>query len=224
MNPRRHHTPYLIAPRYLAGTDEPATRFLTMWLRATDWQPETLYGGHLYSRRTPDGLLEAVHTSPGTAHVPATHPALGWEFTARPAPGEPATWTVHFALATPPELMIALATALTDPTPGPHTTPGPNRPHFLQAPDAPEQATQPLEAAGWMRDLAQHECTWYAPDQQAVVVSSPLHDGHETDDGNWLFATRRANDNVVLWYATAHPHTPTHLVQALCTALADPAP
>ncbi|PGH47625.1 hypothetical protein CRI70_27490, partial [Streptomyces sp. Ru87] len=62
MNPRRQRTPYLIAPRYLAGTDKPATRFLTMWLRATDWQSETLYGGHLYSRRTPDGLLEAVHT------------------------------------------------------------------------------------------------------------------------------------------------------------------
>ncbi|WP_258528106.1 DUF317 domain-containing protein, partial [Streptomyces sp. NBRC 110611] len=64
-----------------------------------------------------------------------------------------------------------------------------------------------------MHDLAQHKCTWYAPDEQAVVISLP---SRAFDDGgtNWLLAAHRANDDTVLWHATAHPHTPAHLIRA----------
>ncbi|MFF4602584.1 DUF317 domain-containing protein [Streptomyces sp. NPDC001339] len=94
-------------------------------------------------------------------------------------------------------------------------TPGTDgRPHYLQPPGRPEEATTPLLTAGWMRDLTQHKYTWYAPDEQAIVVSLP---SDALDDGgtNWLLAAHRTNDDTGLWHATAHPHTPAHIIRAL---------
>ncbi|MBL1102936.1 DUF317 domain-containing protein, partial [Streptomyces coffeae] len=41
---------------------------------------------------------------------------------------------------------------------------------------------------------------------------------------SWLCAARRATDLTVLWLALACPHTPTHLIAALCRAITDPTP
>ncbi|MEU7488060.1 DUF317 domain-containing protein [Streptomyces sp. NPDC042319] len=219
-----HHrpgAPYLIAPRYLAGPDEILNTGIAILLLSNGWESAPHGEGTMYAYRASGGLLEAVHAAD---HVPPGHrppPASGWEFTARPGPGEMATWGVRFAPATPPELIAALATALTerevDRAPG-------GQPHYLRAPLAPEEATLPLEAASWMRDLAQHECAWYAPDQQAVTVTPHVPGQLDSPAANWLFAARRATDNVALWHAIAHPYTPTHLIHALCAALTDPAP
>ncbi|MFJ9619071.1 DUF317 domain-containing protein [Streptomyces noursei] len=98
-----------------------------------------------------------------------------------------------------------------------------NRPHYLRPAGRPEEATTRLSAAGWIRDLAQHECAWHSPDEQAVVVSRPAIEP-DHDGGNWLLAARRATNNTALWYATAHPRTPTHLMHALCEEISDPSP
>ncbi|MFJ9174926.1 DUF317 domain-containing protein [Streptomyces sp. NPDC102360] len=215
------HPGYLIAPRYLAGPDEQATHALMHALPAMGWHVEHLRQAYAFHLREADGLLEAVYVP---AHLPAvrgTGPGVGWEFTARTAPGTPAAWKVCFAPATPPELITTLATALTDPEPG--HEPG-QAPHYLRPPVAPLAATGPLEAAGWMRDRGTDESAWYAPGQQAVVVTPTLPRPSGPGTTNWLLSARRAADAPSLWHASAHPGTPTHLIRALCAALTDPAP
>ncbi|WP_338672609.1 DUF317 domain-containing protein [Streptomyces sp. SCSIO 30461] len=221
MAPRRN-PPYLISPCHLAGPDATATGSLVMWLLADGWQIGSHEHAIVFSRREEGGLLEALQVRNRTSPVQSTCPASwSWEFTARRAPGVAAAWKVRFAPATPPELIATLATALTDPA---QELSDQGRPHYLSAPLPHEAATRPLDAAGWMRDLAQDECVWYGPDQQTVVVT-PLPPSICGNVGtNWLLAARRAIDDTALWYATAHPLTPTHLIRALCTRLADPAP
>ncbi|MGW9081514.1 DUF317 domain-containing protein [Streptomyces kronopolitis] len=86
-----------------------------------------------------------------------------------------------------------------------------------------EEATAPLTEAGWRRDPAQHERARHTPNRQAVVVSS-ARGAPDPGGTNWFLAARPANDNAFLWQATAHSHTPNHLIRALCTALAVPTP
>ncbi|MFE0178035.1 DUF317 domain-containing protein [Streptomyces sp. NPDC059002] len=220
MSTRPASPPYRIAPGYLAGPDALGTRRITDRLVAYGFTPEPFYEARAYARRDPHGLLEALQT-PRSAPDPTDgeEPHTDWEFTARTAPGRPATWRVRFAPTTPPELPAALATALTAQAPDHDGTP-----HYLHPPGTPEEATAPLAEAGWMRDLGRHECAWYAPGQQAVLVTPLRPDAHGHGGANWLLAARRATDHTALWYATAHPRTPTHLIRALCTQLTDPTP
>ncbi|AJC59514.1 hypothetical protein GZL_06955 [Streptomyces sp. 769] len=211
----------MIAPRYLAGPDATATSALIQQLQDDQWRCESLGDCLVFSRRETGGLLEALHTPSGLLPAPRKgRRASSWEFTARPGPGEVAAWSVRFAPKTPPELPAALAAALTDAD----GTAGRERdPHYLRPVGRPDEATVPLSAAGWIRDLARYECAWYAPDERAVVVTG-TSDEHGHGVANWLFAASRANDHITLWHATAHPHTPTHLIHALCTAITDPTP
>ncbi|GHJ35451.1 DUF317 domain-containing protein [Streptomyces sp. TS71-3] len=213
-----HNPPYLISPRYLAGPDENATTAVAAQLLHSSWSSGPYGQGTVYSHHAPSCLLEAVHI-PTTGDRPC--PADGWEFTARPAPGAAYAWLVHFDQATPPELIAAFTGALTA---ADEDCANGDGPRCLATPGPPEEATGPLEAAGWIRDLAQYECAWYGPGQQAVVVTPLAPDEYGNGAASWLFAARRAIDNIALWYATAHPDTPTYLIHALCTALADPAP
>ncbi|MEV0112557.1 DUF317 domain-containing protein [Streptomyces sp. NPDC050844] len=212
--------PYLIAPRYLAGPDTSLAVAIGDRLRAAGWRSDAYRGAVVYARREAGGLLEAVHI-PNGAGGGGKCPAAGWEFTARPGPGTPSTWSVRFTPATPPELPAALASALTEEA----ADSGPGaKPHYLRPPLPPAQATMPLDAAGWMRDIGTAESAWYAPGQQAVVVTPVTADEHGDDGASWMLAARRATDLQVLWLALAHPATPTHLVRALCAEISDPAP
>ena len=217
----RPNPPYLITPCYLAGPDGTVTGSLITRLLDDGWQTDSCGDALVFSRREEGGLLEALHTRHGNPSARDESPDTAWEFTARSGPGQAAAWTVRFAPETPPELIAALAAALTDPDQEP--SPG-NRPHYLRAPASHEEATRPLEAAGWMRDLAEHECAWYAPRQQAVAITPIPPDTCGNGGANWLLAALRQIDHTALWYATAHPHTPTHLIHALCARLADPTP
>ncbi|WP_282798059.1 DUF317 domain-containing protein [Streptomyces sp. CC224B] len=205
----------LITPRYLAGPDAAAAAAVGRLLCAAGWRKRPVQGGTGY--RTADGRREALFAPEGTCRGDYGT-ASSWRFTARTERGEPARWTAVFSPAVPPELIAAFAAALADDP----ARPGPDGPHYLRAPVGPLEATRALAEAGWIRDLGA-ELEWYAPTLQAVVVGDRLLPG-TADTKNWLFAARRATDLTVLWHALATPATPGHLIDALCRALADPAP
>lgn len=220
MNDYVSSAPYLIAPRYLAGPDTNLAAAIGDRLRAAGWSSDSYRGAIVYAHRETGGLLEAIHIPNGSGGR-GKCPAAGWEFTARPGPGAPETWSVRFTPATPPELPTALATTLTEEAIAPR--PG-AEPHYLQPPLPPAEATTALDAAGWMRDIGPAESTWYAPGQQAVVVTGLSADEHRDGGASWLLAARRATDLQVLWLALAHPATPTHLMRALCREISDRTP
>ncbi|MGW0734474.1 DUF317 domain-containing protein [Streptomyces sp. NPDC002851] len=215
--------PYLITPSYLAGPDERGSTHVAEHLLHSGWISAPYKGGTVYAHRAERSLLEAVHIPEDAPAARGLCMTSGWEFAARRAPGQLPACRTYFCPQTPPELVTALATAITDPAPEVVGTPA-APPHYLRAPCPPEEATRPLAAAGWMRDMGRYEDAWYAPSQQAVVVTPlpPDPDGH--GGANWLFAARRHTDNVALLHAIAHPHTPTNLIHALCAALTDPTP
>ncbi|MCX5206903.1 DUF317 domain-containing protein [Streptomyces sp. NBC_00237] len=215
------HTPYLIAPVYLAGPDPHAVTTVADVLTCAGWFPHPL---HPHLLQNPGATCAARHFTPH----PGNHPdclipaaprqdrAGVWEFAAFRTPGGPPLWEARFSPATPPELTAAFAAALADTTPTPHGTPRHLTPGGPQA-----EATAPLAAAGWLCDIGT-EHTWYPADHQAAVITpTPAPGG---PDGNWVFAACRATDATTLWHAQATPTTPAHLITALCRALTDPAP
>ncbi|MDJ0467048.1 DUF317 domain-containing protein [Streptomyces sp. H27-C3] len=205
----------LIAPRYLAGPDAAGTVAVGRLLRAAGWRERSAQGGTCY--RTADGRREALFLPEGACQG-AYDTERSWRFAARPAPGARARWSTAFAASTPPELVAAFAAALAADDADPAT----GGPHYLAPPVAPHEATQALAEAGWIRDLGAG-IDWYAPTMQAAVAGDRLTPG-SADAKNWLFAARRFADRTVLWHALATPGTPGHLVNALCRAMADPAP
>ncbi|WP_435058439.1 DUF317 domain-containing protein [Streptomyces sp. bgisy060] len=205
----------LIAPRYLAGPDAAATAAVGRLLCAAGWRERAVQGGTGY--RTTDGRREALFTPEGACRGDYDT-ERSWRFTARTAPGDRARWSAAFSPATPPELVAAFAATLADDA----ADPGTGGPHYLRPPVAPQEATSALADAGWIRDLGAG-IDWYAPTMQAAVVGDRLTPG-SADAKNWLFAARRFTDPTVLWHALATPATPGHLIDALCRAMADPAP
>ncbi|MCQ6246166.1 DUF317 domain-containing protein [Streptomyces malaysiensis] len=174
--------------------------------------------------KAPDGLRRAGYL-PDRAEQATSEKALAWEFTAHPALGAHAAWTVRFARDTPPEIAAAFAAALADDTPGTAPEDGPR---YLLPPGPLDEVTNVLAAAGWMRDIGRNDDAWYAPDGQAVMVTAEFSDAK--GGANWLCAVRHATDRTVLgnrsvlWFAVASPATPTHLMAALSRALTDPTP
>ncbi|MFI5808603.1 DUF317 domain-containing protein [Streptomyces sp. NPDC051561] len=216
----RTRTPYLITPVYLAGPDPHATTTVTEVLAAAGWHVRPHAPGVLWA---PDARRAARRRTPHP-NQPFTEALVvpgqvygGWEFAAFPAPGQPPMWQARFAPATPPELTAAFAAALADPAPAPD-----GRPRYLAPPGSPGEATRPLTAAGWICDLGT-EATWSPHTGQAAVITPPLDPEHR-NEGNWVAAACRITDAVTLWHAQATPHTPTHLITALCRALTDPTP
>ncbi|GHJ35454.1 DUF317 domain-containing protein [Streptomyces sp. TS71-3] len=212
---------YLVTPRYLAGPDKAATANVIEEMLANRWHATRTRGALVLRLDHQDELLEVLHIPQRATAPDGKCPAIGWELTARPGPGQERTWAARFTRDTPPELIAALLAEATRP----RTTPASadrrrNQPALLPV----AEATRPLEAAKWIRDLAMHECAWYAPGERAVVVTPLQPEAPDREGAHWLFAARRATENVALWHGTAHPHTPTHLVRALCEAMTDPTP
>ncbi|MBO3681690.1 DUF317 domain-containing protein [Streptomyces sp. NEAU-YJ-81] len=211
--------PYLIAPRYLAGPDPHAVTTAEEVLLAAGWQIDR-HANHT-DYRAPGSLRQSRYLPDQADHRCPGKPLMAWEFTAHPAPDARAAWTVWFARDTPPEITAAFAATLADDTPRPTPEDGP---HYLLPPRTTREATSVLATAGWMRDIGRNDDTWYAPNEQAVVVTAAFPNTTGRGGANWLCAARRATDGAVLWLAVASPATPTHLMAALCRALTDPTP
>ncbi|MBQ1123774.1 DUF317 domain-containing protein [Streptomyces sp. B15] len=206
--------PYMVKPRYLAGPCDQVPV-----ITGSNWQQQRVPGlGTAYLRcdEATGSHYLALHT-PGTEEHPARLACdgmpVGWEFLGYPAAGHLPSWRVIFSPGTPPELPAALAGLLSaDEEPAPH-----------EVTDAGE-ATAPLEAAGWIRDLG-HECSWFSPgDQQAAVVTPTSPANPTREEQSWLLAARNRDRDEALWLTQATPQTPTALIRALCAQLADPAP
>ncbi|MFI0818599.1 DUF317 domain-containing protein [Streptomyces sp. NPDC021098] len=216
-NQNRPHAPrYLISPRYLAGPDPAAVTTPDDVLAAAGWNA-THDNGHT-DYCDPSGQRHARHLHDRAE--PPCKPLMAWEFTASPSPRARVAWTAWFSHDTPPEITAAFAATLADNTPG--LTPE-DGPRHLLPPQSPHKATEALATAGWIRDIGREDDSWYAPNEQAVVVTATTPDTGQRG-ANWLCAARRATDATVLWVAVASPATPTHLIAALCRAVADPAP
>ncbi|MGX4693724.1 DUF317 domain-containing protein [Streptomyces sp. JNUCC 63] len=158
-------------------------------------------------RRTSDPLSpEIVLISPDLRYSlqfdPQSATSAWWRLRAEPTDTEPG-WYAEFGELVPAEILGSLTDALIGPTPAEQTDP-----------------LQVLHAANWGTD---EENTARSPDGMCHVERRPGREathwnvetcepGHDTSKG------RR------IWHTCFDSRTPTRLVEAFVTALADPAP
>ncbi|WP_425543623.1 DUF317 domain-containing protein [Streptomyces luteireticuli] len=130
-------------------------------------------------------------------------------------------WAATFNNRTPTEFVTAFTTALAQAyTQGPDT-------YLHGATNEPAQAFTPLTAVGWQHDRRAWTDELTAPDSLARLTYEHLAPDHQSEIAGhhsrwWLRGGtgRRYPD----WYATFTTHTPTQLITATTTAIADPAP
>ncbi|MGW5868241.1 DUF317 domain-containing protein [Streptomyces sp. NPDC055239] len=123
-----------------------------------------------------------------------------WTLQHAPGPGRP-PWSASFGARTPVELIAAVTDALTDPAP-----PG----------DTPFDPYEPLRQSGWTP--ASTDNGLESPGGIAYVQRP----GNAEEPGAW-FVTSTLGPNRPVWQARFGTHTPSHLITAFTTALADPA-
>ncbi|MFE4212172.1 DUF317 domain-containing protein [Streptomyces sp. NPDC056844] len=116
-------------------------------------------------------------------------------------PNRPA-WYASFGARTPVELIAAATDALTDPAP---------------PRDAPSDPYEPLRQNGWSPTPADNGLA--SPDDTAYLQRL----GSTEEPGAWFVTTTLAPNRPV-WQARFGEHTPTRLITAFTTALADPKP
>ena len=210
-----------VSPRYLAGTlygdAAPALEPLEVagWPHLTDEEHTTRYFA-------PDGR-RCVTFHPEQQEIVAPGLYSLWHVWARPCVHAPLAWAAQFTSDTPTEIIAAFTTALaTDPPDHEPTTP-----RYLAAPADPGLALEPLIAAGWQKSHCLSQRIVTAPDGQAAAHYRPgrtISDAkRELDCGAaWLIWAQADNDVQMMWRALFTHATPTHLVAAFLTALADP--
>ncbi|MGP3756885.1 DUF317 domain-containing protein [Streptomyces sp. IBSNAI001] len=129
-------------------------------------------------------------------------PAEQWWILHHAAEPNRPSWYASFGARTPVELIAAATDALTDPA-----TPT----------DAPCDPYEPLRQNGWSPTLADNGLA--SPDGTAYLQRL----GSAQEPGAW-FVTATLAPNRPVWQARFGEHTPTRLVTAFTTALADPKP
>ncbi|WP_416237242.1 DUF317 domain-containing protein [Streptomyces marinisediminis] len=187
--------PFDTTPRHLAGPGD--ARRVTHGLAAAGWT------------RTSDPLSpEIVLRSPDHRHSlqfdpqPAT--SAWWRLRAEPTDTEPG-WYAEFGEIVPAEILASLTDALITSTPAQRVEP------FAA-----------LESAGWLLD---QQDAAHTPDAMCHVE-------HRSDQGEstayWHVETCEPGHGTPMgrriWHAWFDGHTPTHLIDAFVTALADTAP
>lgn len=198
-------TTVLVSPVYLAGegSPEPALRPL-------------LDAGF---RQEEDALGNARLTSPTERHrvdyMPRGLTQVQWRISEGPDRYTPPTWQAAFTDTTPPEAVAAFTTALAQ-----NTSPWPSG----RRPRA-DDVLRPLADADWRRHESDWEIDYTSPDHLTNISydtapGQPLDPDYEP----WLVSGGRDLGHSYDWYAAFTTHTPTHLVTATASRLADPAP
>lgn len=199
----------MVAPRYLAGFDGDVG---TDPLSEAGWRAFTDERGFI-RHHAPDHSRCLVLLPPDFA-TPFGGLHRMWHFWGRNgAAGAPA-WNAAFTSTCPPEIIAAFAEQLADPPP--------------LADGKWGDGLEPLADAGWDRRDVGRLVTYYAPAGQVVVrfAPAPFHAAdHELPD----IVARRVGAQLgphrpALWLAKFSATTPAYLVNAFCTALADPEP
>lgn len=155
-------------------------------------------GGHQHVDYLPNGLTDVL-----------------WQISEGPDRDAPPTWQAIFTTGTPPEVVAAITTTLTQ-----DTSPWPGG-RSRRADDI----LRPLSDAGWRRRENQWEIDFTSPDHLATVMYDTTP-GHPLDPEYepWLISGGRTLGHGYEWHAAFTTHTPPHLVTATAARLADPAP
>ncbi|MEU1921080.1 DUF317 domain-containing protein [Streptomyces albogriseolus] len=187
--------PFDTSPRHLAGPGD--ARHVTHGLAAAGWSAVS------------DPLsAEIVLRSPDLRYRlqfdPQSRTSAWWRLRAEPAGTEPG-WYAEFGELVPAEVLAAFTDALVAPLP--------------QQPDP----WQPVASAGWHHDSGG---TARSPDSMCHIELRPLSEFH--DRSSWHIETREPGHGEFpgprIWHAYLDEHTPTRLVSAFLTALADRSP
>lgn len=187
--------PFDTTPRHLAGPGD--ARHVTHGLAAAGWT------------RTSDPLSpEIVLRSPDHRHSlqfdPQSATSAGWRLRAEPTDTEPG-WYAEFGELVPAEILASLTDALIAPTPAQRI-----------------ELFQMLESAGWRlngQDAAHTPDAMCHVEQRSEQGETTAYWHVETcEPGHGTPMGRR------IWHASFDRHTPTHLVDAFVTALADTTP
>lgn len=202
---------YRVTPRYLANADADGSEAVQPLLDAS-WALSRDDEGNTFVV-SPD--LRAR-----LAHLPESDGRVLWKVSAGPDAFAPPQWLVTFDNQTPPEVVADFTTALADAyTHGPGT--------YLNRDDRTVgvETCLGLLADEWSLNPATPFLTYQSPDRfiRLHVRDKPLrHDAEMAGDTErWLFEVGAPGQ---VWYATASSSLPEHLVQALTTAVTDPAP
>ncbi|MFF3501137.1 DUF317 domain-containing protein [Streptomyces sp. NPDC003247] len=188
--------PFDTSPRHLAGPGD--ARHVTHGLSAAGWT------------RTSDPLNpQMVLTSPGNRHHLHFTPGPGylstwWQLSSEPF-GDKPYWYAAFGELVPAEILASVTDALTAPPPA--IQPDPWR---------------TVDAAGWIRP---DTGTAHSVDGMCFIEQRQRD---SRDAPYWSVETRETdldgNPGRILWHASFHDNTPTHLVHAFVTALTDTDP
>ncbi|MEV0535849.1 DUF317 domain-containing protein [Kitasatospora sp. NPDC050463] len=210
-NPPEQPRHYRIAPRYLANSDSDGSEAVQPlldagWARSRDQEGNTFVA-------SPD--LRAR-----LAHLPEGYGRVMWKISAGPDAFAPPQWLVTFDHQAPPEVVADFTTAFAD-----AYTHGPSAYLDHGGRIVGVETCLGLLADEWSLDPTTPFLTYRSPDRfvRLHVRDKPLEHGAEMTGATerWLFEAGAPGQ---VWYATASSRLPEHLLQALTTAVSDPAP
>ncbi|MER6566960.1 DUF317 domain-containing protein [Streptomyces sp. NPDC001093] len=187
--------PFDTTPRHLAGPGD--ARHVTHGLAAAGWT-------HTSDPLSPEIVLHSPDHRHTLRFDPQSATWAWWRLRAEPTGTEPG-WYAEFGELVPAEIIGHLADALIGPVPVDQT-----------------DVLQVLREASWATG---EQGTAHSPDGMCRLKPRYL-DGHAAP--SWRVETREHGhggyDGPLIWYASFDSHTPSHLVNAFVTALADPTP
>ncbi|MFE7312868.1 DUF317 domain-containing protein [Streptomyces sp. NPDC057555] len=202
---------FYVSPVYLAGstfTGDPAL------------QPLLDQGFHLHH----DELANVYVTSPEQhirlGYLPEGEDTTLWKIAVHSDPFGPPRWLATFDSSTPTELVTAFTTALAHDYAQGHDT-------YLYGGTGRHRGFQPLVDAGWRTDKGPHLSVSVAPDGLAEMnhVRGALDHQAELSGYQYRWSASGGRDGYrSSWHATFTTHTPSHLIAATATALANPTP
>ncbi|MFF7393221.1 DUF317 domain-containing protein [Streptomyces scabiei] len=212
---------YRVAPRYLAGPGEDSAGTVIQTLTDAGWTDATWMDN---TRVFDPSQRLALEFLPEAQPVPRLEgQRVLWRLWARRDALSPLAWTALFTDETPEEVLLPVIGALAA-APDTALEPSLRCPARTEADDAAVVA--PLAAAGWSPEPTEQPGTYHAPRLQARFTHQvPGYDGHSDHAPTRWLATARLNyDAPAQWAASFDDTTPTGILAAFTTALADPNP
>ncbi|MFD1660189.1 DUF317 domain-containing protein [Streptomyces caeni] len=213
---------YRIAPRYLAGPGEDGAGTVIQTLTDAGWTAATWMDN---TRVFDPSQRLALEFLPEAQTVPRLEgQRVLWRLWARRDALSPLAWTALFTDETPEEILLPVISALAT-APDTALEQALRYPTRTEADDATVVA--PLAAAGWSPDpTEQSSRTYHAPRLQARFTHQvPGCDGHSDHaPARWLATARLDYNAPAQWAASFDDTTPTSILAAFTTALADPNP
>ncbi|AJT68648.1 hypothetical protein T261_7046 [Streptomyces lydicus] len=200
-----------VSPVYLAGasfTGDPAL------------QPLLDQGFHLHHDELANVFVNSPDQRIRLGYLPEGEDNTLWKIAVDSDPFGPPRWLATFDSNAPTELVTAFTTALAHDYAQGHDS-------YLYGDTGRDRGFQPLVDAGWRTDKGLHLSVSVAPDGLAEMnhVRGALDDRAELSGYQSRWSASGGRDGYrSSWHATFTTHTPSHLIAATATALADPTP